>query len=275
MIILELPVGSRQRLTLVWINDEESPPSPSIGCHAAYITVSGRNGEQTQRHLITMATFIVSTPDGKACRYQRWTSPQLGLLLKCKIRKYSNLQCAQVLEHYFHSRTEGKIERVASHAQSLNQELGLKDENGQLDDCSFAIWVELHQVPSAEVEKINSYWANWTTLKTHEGVLLELLLLTESNQKSSDLRNFPYSDEPYYAHLLQRLIPNQHILPTLEPPSTLVASIREAVSRFKECKPPLRNGAGLWKKEAIKNWIEAWKVEEGVAQILKNMTTNV
>jgi hypothetical protein len=222
-----------------------------------------------------MAPFIVSTPDGKACRNQQWTSPQLGLLLKCKIWKYTNLQCAQVLEHYFHSRTEGKDERVARHAQSLNQEPELKDENGQLHDGSFAIWVQLHQVPPAEVEKINSNWANWTTLKTHEGVLLELLLSTKSNQKGFDLRNFPHSEESYYAGLLRQLIPNQHILPTSEPPSALVARICEAFSRFKEYKPPLRDDAGLWKKEAVKDWIKAWKVEEGVAQIFKDMTTNM
>jgi len=222
-----------------------------------------------------MAPFIVSTPDGKACKNQLWTSPQLGLLLKCKIWKYTNLQCAQVLEHYFHSRTEGKDERVARHAQSLNQEPKLKDENGQLHDGSFAIWVQLHQVPPAEVEEINSNWANWTTLKTHEGVLLELLLSTKSNQKGFDLRNFPHCEESYYAGLLQRLIPNQHILPTSEPPSTLVARICEAFSRFKEYKPPLRDDARLWKKEAIKGWIKAWKVEEGVAQIFKDMTTNM
>jgi hypothetical protein len=226
-----------------------------------------------------MAPFIVATPDGKACKNQQWTSPQLGLLLKCKIRKYTNLQCAQVLEHYFHSRTEGKDERVARHAQSLNQEPELKDENGQLHDGSFAIWVQLHQVPSAEVEKINSNWANWATLKTHEGVLLELLLSTQSNQKGSRFRDFPgkfpfpHFSESDYTGLLQQLIPNQHILPTSEPPSTLVARICEAFSRFKEYKPPLRDDARLWKKEAIKDWIKAWKVEEGVAQIFKDMTT--
>jgi hypothetical protein len=221
-----------------------------------------------------MASFIMSTPDGKSCKNKQWTSPQLGLLLKCKIRKYTNLQCAQVLEHYFHGRTEGKEERVVHHAQSLNQEPKLK-ENGRLHDGSFAIWFQLHQVPLAEVEKINSNWANWTTLKTHEGVLLKLLLLTESNQKGSDLRNFPHSEESYYADLLQKFLPNQDILPTSEPPSDPVASICEALSRLKECQPPLRDNAGVWKEEAIKDWIEAWKVEEGVAQIFENTTMNV
>lgn len=91
-----------------------------------------------------MAPFIVATPDGKACKNQQWGSPQLGPLLKCKIRKYTNFQCAQVLEHNFHSRTEGKDERVAHHAHSLNREPELKDGNGQLHDGSFAIWVQLH-----------------------------------------------------------------------------------------------------------------------------------
>jgi hypothetical protein len=221
-----------------------------------------------------MDPFIMSNPDGKASKNKQWTSSQLGLLLKCKIQKYTSLQCAQVLEHYFHGRTEGKEERVARHAQSLNQELELK-ENGRLHDGSFAIWVELHQVPSAEVEKVNSNWANWTTLKTHEGVLLELLLLTEPNQKGFDPRDPPSSEESYYATLLQQFIPNQDILPTSEPSSTPVARVREAFSRFKECKPPLRDDAGLWKEEAIKDWIKAWKVEEGVAQIFENTTTNV
>jgi len=155
---------------------------------------------------------------------------------------------------------------VARHAQSLNQELELK-ENGRLHDGSFAIWVQLHQVPAAEVEEINRNWANWTTLKTHEGVLLELLRLTESNQKGSE--------ESYYAGLLEQSIPNQHILPTSEPPSILAARVCEAFSRFKECKPPLRDDAGLWKEEAIKDWIKTWKVEDGVAQIFENTTTNV
>ena len=208
-----------------------------------------------------MASFILSTPDRQTCKNQHWTSPQLGLLLKCKIWKYTNLQCAQVLEHYFHGRTEGKEARVAYQAQSLNQEPKLKDGNQKLHDGSFAIWVQLHQVPPAEVENINSNWANWTTLKTHEGVLLELLLSTNSNQKDFD--------ESYYAGLLRQLIP------TSESPSVLVARVGEAFSRFRECKPPLRDDAGLWKKEAIKNWIEAWKVEDGVTQILENMATNV
>jgi len=229
--------------------------------------VSGKSREQTQRHLITMATFIVSTPDGKTSKNKQWTSPQLGLLLKCMIRKYTNLQCAQVIEHYFHGRTEGKAERVTHHVQSLKQEPKLKNGNQQLHDGSFATWIELHQVPTADVENINSNWADWTTLKTHEGVLLELLS-TNSNQKGFDLRD-PHSEESYYAGLLQQLIP------TSEPLPILVARIHEAFSRFKECKPPLRDDAGLWKKEAIKNWIKAWKVEEGVAQIFENMATNV
>ena len=54
-----------------------------------------------------------------------------------------------------------------------------------------------------------------------------------------------------------------------------MARICEAFSRFGECKPPLRDDAGLWKKEAIKDWIKAWKVEEEVAQILENVTANV
>jgi hypothetical protein len=105
--------------------------------------------------------------------------------------------------------------------------------------------------------------------------LLELLLSTKSNQKGFDLRNFPHSEESYYADLLQQLIPNQHILPTSEPPSTLVTRICEAFSRFKEYKIPLRDDTRLWKKEAIKDWIKAWKVEEGVAQIFRDMTTNM
>jgi hypothetical protein len=92
-----------------------------------------------------------------------------------------------------------------------------------------------------------------------------LLRLTESNQKG----------ESYYAGLLQQFIPNQDILPTSESPEDPVARIREALSRFRECTPPLRDEAGLWKEEAIKAWIEAWKVEKEVAQILENMTTNV
>ena len=154
---------------------------------------------------------------------------------------------------------------MASQAQSLNKELKPKDGKGRLHEGSFAVWVELHQVPLAEEEEINSNWANWMTLKTHEGVLLELLRLTESNQKG----------ESYYAGLLQQLIPNQDILPTLEPLETPVARICEALSRFRECTPPLRDEAGLWKEEAIKAWIKAWKVENEVGQILDNMTANM
>jgi hypothetical protein len=251
-------------VTGISVSMDQRRIKPSVALHRVS---RERIVNKHKRYLITMAPFIVSTPDGKVCKNQRWTSPQLGLLLKCKIRKYTNLQCAQVLEHYFHGRTEGKDERVVRHAQSLNQEPELKDENGQLHDGSFAIWVQLHQVTPAEVEKINSNWANWTTIKTHEGVLLELLLSTKS---------FPHSEESHYAGLLQQLIPipNQHILPTSEPPSTLVARICEAFSRFKEYKPPLRDDARLWKKEAIKDWIKAWKVEEEVAQIFEDMTTN-
>jgi hypothetical protein len=217
----------------------------------------------------------MSTPGEKTSKNQPWTFPQLGLLLKCKIWKYTNLQCAQVLEHYFHGRTEGKGERVAAYAQSLNKELKPKDEIGPLHNSSFEIWAEIHKVPQAEVNEIDSNWANWTTLKIYEGVLLKLLLLTESNQKGFDLQNPPHSVVSYYANLLQQFIPNQDILPTSEPPSTPVARICEAFSRFGECKPPLRDGAGLWKEEAIQDWIKAWKVENGVAQILENTTTNV
>jgi hypothetical protein len=222
-----------------------------------------------------MTSFIVSTPGEKTSKNQPWTSPQLGLLLKCKIRKYTNLQCAQVLEHYFHGRTEGKGERVASHAQSFNKVLKPEGEVGRLHDSSFEIWAEIHKVPQAEVDGIDSNLANWTALKTYEGVLLRLLLLTESNQKGFDLQNPPHSVVSYYANLLQQFIPNQDILPTSEPPSTPVARICEAFSRFGECKPPLRDDAELWKKEAIKDWIKAWKVEEEVAQILENVTANV
>ena len=215
----------------------------------------------------------MSTPGEKTSKNKWWTVPQLGLLLKCKIWKYNNLQCAQVLEHYFHGRTEGKEVRVVPHALSLNKEL--KDENDQLHDSSFGVWVQLHKVPDAEVEEINSNWANWTTLKTHEGVLLELLLLTESNQKGFDLQNPPHSVASYYASLLQKSIPNQDILPTSGPSETPMAKICEALLRFKECKPSLRDDAGLWNEEAIKGWIKAWKVEKEVAQILENVTANV
>jgi hypothetical protein len=222
-----------------------------------------------------MASFIMSTPGVKTYANQRWTVPQLGLLLKCKIREYTHLQSAQVLEHYFHGRTEGKGELVAPHAQFLNKALKPEGEVGRLHDSSFEIWAEINKVPQAEVDEIDSNWANWTTLKTHEGVLLELLLLTESNQKGFDLQNPPHSVASYYASLLQQSIPNQDTLLTSGPSETPVARICEAFSRFGECKPPLRDGAGLWKKEAIKGWIKAWKVEKEVAQILENVTANV
>jgi hypothetical protein len=222
-----------------------------------------------------MAFFTMSTPDGSGYRDQRWTVPQLGLLVKCKIRKYTNIQCAQVLEHYFHGRTEGRGDRVAPYAQFLNKALKPKDEIGGLDDSSFEIWAEIYQVPRAELDEISSNWANWTTLKTHEGVLLELLRLTESNQRGFDLQNPPHSVVSYYANLLQRLILSPDILPTSGPPATPVARICEALSRFRECTPPLRDEAGLWKEEAIKAWRKAWKVEDEVAQILERMTTNV
>jgi hypothetical protein len=215
--------------------------------------------------------FIVSTPEKKACRKQEWTFPQLGLLLKCKIWKYTNLQCAQVLEHYFHSRTEGKAERVAPYARSLGQELGLIE---QLHDDPFAIWVQRHKVPFAEVAEINSNWANWITLKTHEGALLRLL-------QGFDLQIFLQAKESYHAAIhLRELIPNQRILPTqlisnqpispaLEPLLDIEARICEASSRFKKCNPALRSDVGLWKEGAIEHWIQAWKVEKAVAQILR------
>ena len=207
-------------------------------------------------------------PGRKDLRKPTVDSPSTGSPPKVQDPVYTHLQCAQVLEHYFHGRTEGKGELVAPHAQFLNKALKPEGEVGRLHDSSFEIWAEINKVPQAEVDEIDSNWANWTTLKTHEGVLLKLLLSTESNQKGFDLQNPPHSVVSYYASLLQQFIPNQDILPTSEPPSTPVARICEAFSRFGECKPPLRDGAGLWKEEAIEDWIKAWKVEKGVAQIL-------
>jgi hypothetical protein len=107
--------------------------------------------------------------------------------------------------------------------------------------------------------------------------LLELLLLTEWNRKSFDVQYFPHSKDAYYADLLQKLILNQdEILPTRKPRHTsLVDRVHEASFRFEQYRPPLKDSTGQWKKDAIKDRIRGWTVEEVVAEILPGVTMSV
>jgi hypothetical protein len=186
-------------------------------------------------------------PQPSSWKGERWTVTQIGLLLRCILRGYNQRQCAEVLEYFFHGRTGGDSRGVEWWFQSLRKEGGLKDETQQWHERSFSTWAKRSKAADDEVADINEMFTQWTTLKTHEGVLLDIL---SSN-----------CTEKACASLLEAAIPNtdDFLMTTMTSGKPLEDRIQEACSRFGR------------QPEAVQDWIKHWKVDKEVAEILSQI----